>query len=88
MKTLKLIQVGMGVRGAQWARVIREDARTENVAYVRQHLAFVQKTLQEWGEPNVPCFATLEEALAKVEADAVVLVTPPEVHYQQVSAAF
>jgi predicted dehydrogenase len=85
--TLKLVQVGMGVRGAQWARVIREDARTENVAYVRQHLGRAYQTLQDWGEPKVPCFATLEEGLEKVEADAVVLVTPPEVHHQQVTAA-
>ncbi len=85
---LKLIQVGMGVRGAQWAKVIREDPRTENVAYVRQQLALASKTLADWGEPAVPCFATLEEALEKVQADAAVLVTPPEVHHQQVTAAF
>ena len=86
--TIKIIQVGMGVRGEQWAQVIREDPRTENVAYVRNRVALAKQTLKEWGEPEVPCFATLEEAFQQVKADAVVLVTPPEVHHEQTLTAF
>ena len=86
--TIRIIQVGMGVRGEQWAQVIREDPRTENVAYVRNRVDLAKQTLKEWGENDVPCYATLEEAFAHIKADAVVLVTPPEVHHEQTLTAF
>jgi predicted dehydrogenase len=85
---VQFIQVGLGVRGAQWARVIRENPRATNVAYVRQRVDLARQQVLEWGEPGIPCFPTLEEALDGVPADAVVLVTPPEVHHAQVTAAF
>jgi predicted dehydrogenase len=78
----------MGVRGEQWAQVIREDSRTENVAYVRNRVDLAKQTLKDWGEPEVPCYATLEEAFEHVKADAVVLVTPPEVHHEQTLTSF
>jgi len=86
--TIRFIQVGMGVRGAQWARVIREDPRAQNVAYVRQRVEIAKKQVVEWGEADVPCFSTLDEALESVSADAVLLVTPPEVHHDEVTASF
>jgi predicted dehydrogenase len=85
--TIRIVQVGLGVRGVQWARVIREDPRTVNVAYVRQRVDLGRQQVREWGE-DAPCFASLDEALDAVEADAVLLVTPPEGHHAQASAAF
>jgi predicted dehydrogenase len=85
--TIRIVQVGTGVRGVQWARVIREDPRTANVAYVRQRVDLARQQVREWGE-EVPCFADLDQALETVEADAVVLVTPPEGHHAQALAAF
>jgi predicted dehydrogenase len=85
--TIRIVQVGMGVRGVQWARVIREDPRTTNVAYVRQRVDLAREQVKEWGE-DAPCFADLDEALDAVKADAVLLVTPPEGHHSQASAAF
>jgi predicted dehydrogenase len=85
--TIRIVQVGMGVRGVQWARVIREDPRTVNVAYVRQRVDLAREQVKAWGE-DVPCFSDLDEALDAVKADAVLLVTPPEGHHSQASAAF
>ncbi len=86
--TLRIVQVGMGVRGVQWAKVIRENPRTTNVAYVRQRVDLARQQVAEWGEGNVPCFADLGEALDAVKADAVLLVTPPEGHHAQAMLAF
>ncbi len=87
--TIRIIQVGMGVRGRQWAKVIRDDPRAENVAYVRNRVDRAKNDLAAWGEPeNTPCFGDLNEALDQVEADVVLLVTPPEVHHEQTSVAF
>ena len=85
---LRFIQVGMGVRGRLWAKVVGDDPRTVNVAYVRQRPDLARETLLEWGEPELPCFSSLEEALSTVEADGVNLVTPPDVHHEQALTAF
>ncbi|MBI9044169.1 MAG: Gfo/Idh/MocA family oxidoreductase [Anaerolineaceae bacterium] len=87
--TIRIVQVGMGVRGEQWAKVIREDDRTENVAYVRRAVEKGKQTLQEWGEPlGTPVYSSLEDALKETRPDAVVLVTPPEVHHEQTLLSF
>ena len=85
--TLQIIQVGTGVRGEQWAKVIREDPRVKNVAYVRRNVDLARQQIKDWGE-DVPCFADLDTALDEVRADAVLLVTPPEGHHAQSMTAF
>jgi predicted dehydrogenase len=86
--TIRFIQVGVGVRGAQWARVIRENPQTTIAAYVDIRLEDARQKAAAWGQPEIPCFADLGEALQAVECDAVLLVTPPEGHYQQTLLAF
>ncbi len=84
--TMRVIQVGLGVRGIQWAKVMKRHPDTEIVAYVRSRVELARKQVEEWGE-NTPCFRTMEEAFAAVKADTVVLVTPPEVHLEEVKCA-
>jgi predicted dehydrogenase len=86
--TIRIIQVGVGVRGAHWARVISQDDRATVVAYVDLRLEVARQKAIEWGQPETPCFANLAEALAAVECDAVLLVTPPEGHFEQTMLAF
>jgi predicted dehydrogenase len=88
MTILRFIQVGVGVRGTHWARVIREDPRATVVAYVDLRLDVAQQKAVEWGQPDVPCYTDLAEALGSIEADAVLLVTPPEGHFEQTMLAF
>ena len=57
--TIRVAQVGMGVRGVQWTRVIREDPRTVNVAYICQHVDLAREQVKAWGE-DVPCFSDLD----------------------------
>lgn len=82
------VQVGMGVRGEQWAKVINQDSRIENVGYVRRRVEKAPGTFEKWGVPAAPCFSDLEEALKTLKPDVVVLVTPPEVHHKQVTLSF
>ena len=84
--TIRVIQVGLGVRGVQWAQVLKKHPDTEVVAYVRTRVELAKRQVAEWGE-STPCFTTLEEAFCSVKADAVVLVTPPEFHYTEVTCA-
>jgi predicted dehydrogenase len=86
--TIRFLQVGMGVRGAQWAKVLRRHPEAVNVAYVRPELDIARRQVVEWGEPDVPCFDDMQQALEAVKPDAVLLVTPPEVHHEEASLAF
>ena len=86
--TVRFIQVGVGVRGTHWARVIQDDPHTVVAAYVDLRLDVAQQKAAEWGQPDVPCFTDLAQALASIEVDAVLLVTPPEGHFEQAMLAF
>ena len=86
--TIRFIQVGVGVRGTHWAQVIRDDPRATVAAYVDVRLDIARQKARDWGQPDTPCFATLAEALNSVASEAVLLVTPPEGHFEQTMLAF
>lgn len=86
--TVRILQLGMGIRGEQWSKVIRSFPETVNVGYMRTNLELAKKQVIEWGEPEVPCFDDLDEALDKVKPDLVVIVTPPEFHLDQCRKIF
>jgi predicted dehydrogenase len=88
MMTIRFIQVGVGVRGTHWAQVIRADPQAVVAAYVDLRLDVAQQKAVKWGQPDVPCFTDLAEALDSIEADAVLLVTPPAGHFEQTMLAF
>jgi predicted dehydrogenase len=86
--TVRILQAGMGVRGTQWAQIIRAHPRAENVAYMHPQPELGRKILKKWSESEKPLFGDFEEALQSVKPDAVLLATPPEFHHAQVLAAF
>jgi predicted dehydrogenase len=86
---LRLIQCGMGgMGGAWWRGPVRNSPDFDLVAAVD----IAQKPLDEAGDtlglPADRRFNTLEAALDKVQADAVLTVTPPVVHVQHAKLAF
>lgn len=85
--TLRIIQVGLGVRGKQWAKVIAATPGVRTVAYVARRLDVLRCEAAQLGQADVPCFTALPAALAAVPADVVLLVSPPEVHHEQALAA-
>jgi len=79
---LRFIQAGLGNRGSMWAELLaaHPDARLVAVA---------EPDPARWGRASgVPCFASLEAAIAATSADAVLLATPPDGHLAQCRAAF
>ncbi len=89
MEKLKLIQCGVGGFGKSWlSDIVVSSPDFELVAVVD----VVQDNLAAAGEvaklPADRCLPTLEEALDKVQADAVLTVTPPPVHVQHARLAF
>jgi predicted dehydrogenase len=77
VRSLSLIQVGAGFWGQGWAEVVHRTRGYELAALVDG-----SRAARDWATATlrVPVIPTLEQALASVEADAVLLVTPPATH--------
>jgi predicted dehydrogenase len=77
VRSLSLIQVGAGFWGQSWAELVHRTRGYELAALVDG-----SRAAREWATATlrVPAIRTLEQALASVDADAVLLVTPPATH--------
>jgi len=83
-----ILQVGLGVRGKQWAKVISEDKESRLVGFVSRSMDRLKSTASEIGMSRISCFDDLEQAIDETEADVLLLVTPPEVHFEQAMLGF
>ena len=79
---LRLIQVGVGGFGRSWTDIVESSEHWEAVAYVDINEEALRDAAAEHGMPMERCFKDLESALMKVEADAALIVVPPEVHME------
>src|SRR5437773_12044880 len=89
MEKLRLIQCGVGGMGKAW----RENATTSSpdfdvVAVVDINQTVLDEAGEELNLPPERRFSDLKTALKKVQADAVLTVTPPAIHVQHASLAF
>ena len=85
---LRCIHVGVGGRGAWPLKLFASRQDFESVAFVDvkpENIAAARSLNLKIGETQ--CFPRLEHALAKVEADAVIVITPPHLHHAQCLAA-
>ncbi len=89
MEKLRLIQCGVGGFGHGWVKDISSQSPDFDLVAI---VDLSEKTLKESGElvglPPEKRFTTLEAALEKVEADAVLTITPPAVHVKHARVAF
>lgn len=81
---LRLLLVGLGARSRVWARVIAADPRARIVGVADIDAARAAAMGAEMGVPHATDLATLA---GLVEADAVILVTPPFGRADQIAAA-
>jgi predicted dehydrogenase len=74
---LSIVQVGAGHWGRSWAELVHRAAGFRLTALVDD-----APGVREWAaaELGVPAFRRLDQALGGVEADAVLLVSPPSTH--------
>lgn len=72
--TFRILQIGCGARGKMWDEVAHRIDGVEAVGYVDRDLDRARVLA---GPRGKPAFDHLSAALRAVEADAVVLVTPP-----------
>lgn len=86
MAAMRLIQAGLGNRGTQWAEIVAAHPDARHVAVVDPDPARIARFHARW--PEVPGFATLEQALEAAPADFVLLATPPDGHLAQCRLCF
>lgn len=73
----RIIQVGVGAMGRHWLEAILRSQQWELVALVDTNRETLRQVMEQYSLAGKSCFSDLEEALSKVEAEAVLDVTPP-----------
>lgn len=84
---MRVIAAGLGSFGKSWSQIVRDGEQTELVAVVEPGAENRAWALSTLGMPEDLVFGTIDEALAGVECDAVLVVTPPETHLSVAATA-
>ena len=77
---MKVIQVGIGGMGNAWLGAVRRSDAVDFAGFVEISDRIAAAQADAWGLEPARIFKSLPEALAQVQADAVINVTPPEFH--------
>ena len=84
---IKIIVVGLGVRGTHWVNVISNH----KLAIISGFVDIKQPSKENlliYKSLKIPFFTSFPKALEELECNAVLIATPPEYHYDQVMLAF
>jgi len=85
---IRTIHVGVGGRGAWPVKLLTEDPRFHPVALVDIVPENLTAAREQSGLPESACFADVDAALARVDADALVVCTPTRTHARFCRAGF
>ena len=81
MNKIKLIHVGLGRWGFDWAQHIYPgNSDVEPVAYVDNDPEALRRAQSKLGSPSQKFFPTLSDAIAATDAEAVVVALPLALH--------
>jgi predicted dehydrogenase len=84
---LRIILVGVGRRGGAWVKAFSAVPEWRPVGLVDLDQGFLAAAREATGLPETACFASLGEALQRVEADAVSIVVPARLHAPMIEQA-
>ncbi|MEA3408683.1 MAG: Gfo/Idh/MocA family oxidoreductase [Chloroflexota bacterium] len=80
MSKIGVIQVGVGGMGQTWLKTVAASEEVEHVAWVDVDEQVLEEKCKEYHFSPHHCYASLQEALQKEEADGLINVTPPQYH--------
>jgi len=75
---LRIVLVGLGGFGSRWAEVVQRSPEATLAAVVDASAQARAAAVERLGD--VPALASIEEAIAAVQADAALIVVPPALH--------
>ena len=84
---IKILQIGIGIRGGHWAQYVKDHPDVEHVGFVDPDQAALDKARQLLGDQECRYFTDLEQALAQTKADAAVVVSPSRLHAEHAMRA-
>ncbi|WP_180954974.1 Gfo/Idh/MocA family protein [Bacillus sp. V3-13] len=87
-KPLRIIQVGLGGWGWSWTQVVLDSPYWELAAIVDLNKDLLNKACQHYQIKSNMAFQSLTEAVQRVEADAVLVLVPPDYHADVALEAF
>ncbi len=77
---IRVIQVGIGGMGGVWLDTVLKSDEVEFVGFVEISDAVIDAQVLRFGLDRLMIYRSLDEALAAVDADGVINVTPPQFH--------
>jgi predicted dehydrogenase len=77
---IRILQVGVGVRGQQWLDTVRHSAEAISVGCVDPVPAALERISRVY--PQLPRFTNLDEALSKVDAQGAIIASPVTMHVE------
>lgn len=85
---MRLVQVGLGGWGLNWAtQIVPQVKRVAVVGCVIRNPRRVAESHAQWPYPDAPFFSSLEDAIEKTSADGVLVVTNTDSHASVVKTA-
>jgi len=84
---VRTIHVGVGGRGVWPVKLIPKRTDFQAVALVDVNPAALATARELTELPESACFDSMDKAIQSVEADAVIVITPPQLHAAQCLAA-
>ena len=84
---MKFVHVGVGGFGRNWVKALKNSGDADVVALVDVREQALADACDVGGYSRDICFASLEEALKRTEADALVTSSPPAFHRHDVELA-
>lgn len=77
---MKVIQVGLGGMGNAWLRAVQQLPEVEFAGFVEINANIAAEQVAKYELDGGTVFPNLKEALAAVQTDGVINVTPPQFH--------
>jgi predicted dehydrogenase len=84
---IRILQIGIGIRGGHWAQYIKDYPDAEHVGFVDPDQAALDKARQTLGNRECGYFTDLQKALAETKADAALVVSPSRLHAEHAMRA-
>jgi len=77
---MKIIHIGLGVRGKHWLEIVRDYPQMTSTACVDPEPSALASVQTHFPDLRNACYPNLDEALKNVKADAAIIASPPPYH--------
>ncbi len=77
---MKIIHVGLGIRGRHWLEIVRDYPAGTSVGCVDPEASAIDWAKTQFPHLKNSCYEDLEKALKDIKADAVIITSPPALH--------